>query len=304
MQKTIRRVVVGAFLILFVAGHFMRAQQHPSKSFVYSDGEKTIVDTKTGWTVFDKGGKPGSNITADQLRGTCAEVDKETSPSPALTLLALPCELWAELQPHTQIERVPFLDLIARLFVVTPSSTDFARYRGMELRSTKEGTKYDSTILPSDISNDTSCNITAGNLPDKTFAIYACSIKTSSYQDAIQLEEHLAQRLAPLNLPEDQVEEHGDAAQAVEDGRCAPTGECEGAHVFATTKQNGKMLKIQANPDFTRTVDALMLSLKTGHDLISGISRNSATVSIEVYSVDLKKAYDVNEGKSTSQTSP
>lgn len=292
---------IGA-LALLVASRPIRAQQNPSRTFVYSDGEKTIVDMKTGWTVFDKGGEQGSNITTDQLKGTCAVVDKQISPSPALTLLALPCELWAELQPHTRIERVPFLDLVARLFVVTPPSTDFARYRGMELRSTNEGTKYDSTILPSDISNDTSCDIRAGNFPDKRFTIYACSIKTSSYQNAIQLEENLARLLAPLNLPEDQVEEHGDAAQAVEDGRCAPTGECEGAHVYATTKQHGKMLKIEADPDFTRTAMETVWSLQSGHDVVSGISRNSATVSIKIYSVGPKEVDNATGGNSALES--
>lgn len=282
MQITIRGAVVSGALILCAAGHFMQAQQHQRKTFVYSDGEKTVVDTNTGWTVFDKSGKEGSNITADQLRGTCEEIDKQTAPSPALALLALPCEFWAELQPHTQIERVPFLTFIARLFVVTPSYTDFARYRGLELQSTKEGKAYDSIILPSDIGNDISCTIKAVNLPDKTFAIYNCSINTSSYQDAIQLEEHLVHLLAPLNLPEDQVEEHGKSAQARAEGRCAPSGECEDQHEYSTVKKDGKMLQITADPDFTYDARS---SAATGHLVIGGVSQGSATVTVKVYSV-------------------
>ena len=181
MQKATRRVVASGILALLAAGHPIQAQQHQSRTLVGADGVKLFVDTKTGLTVFDKSGRQDSNITADQLRGTCDEVDKQTASSPVLTLMALPCEFWAELQPHTQIERLPFLNFIARLLVVTPPSTDFARYRGLELQSTDEGKGYDSIILPNDIGNNISCTIKAANLPvklpDLTFNLYDCSIK-------------------------------------------------------------------------------------------------------------------------------
>jgi hypothetical protein len=305
MNKRLRAVLVFGMAFLFSDVCLMQAQQHQSETLVYSDGEKLVVDTNTGMTVVDKNGNDGTNLTADQARGTCEENDKQTAPSPALTLFALPCEIWAELQPHTQIERLPFLNFIARLLVATPPSTDFARYRGLELQSTKEGKAYDATILPNDAGNNVSCTIKEGTLSDRVLYLYDCTIKTSSYQDAIQLQEHLVQLLGPLKLTEDQVEEHGVAARTVSEGRCAAlTGECEGQHLYATTEQDGKALHIEANPDFTRTAEETILSLQTGHELVSRISPNSATVSIEVFSVGPKNADDVTEGKPDSQSNP
>ena len=111
MQGSIRKALVSGTLILFAAGHFIHAQQHQSKTLVAPNGEKLIVDVNTGFTVVDKTGTATNIFTAVELKEACDENDKQIAPSPESTGFALPCEIWAELQPHTQIERLPFLKL-------------------------------------------------------------------------------------------------------------------------------------------------------------------------------------------------
>jgi hypothetical protein len=256
-----------------------------SKTWVQSDGTKVVGDINTGLTLFDVAGHQSMIFQAHDLAVVCKALDDQRIPSSDVQDYALICEHWAELQPHTQIERVPFVTYVARLFLDTTLFTDFSRYRGVELQSTKEGNAYDAIMLPNDVGDKISCDIKAGVLPDKTWSIYECTIETSSFQEAIQLKERLVTLLAPLKLTEDEVQEHGAAAQAREDNRCAPTGECDGAHEYATTKRGGKMLVVEANPTFSRTADDVAMTLKSGRAFFSGISPNSGLVTIDVYSV-------------------
>jgi hypothetical protein len=293
-----------AILIPLLACALSQAQQQ-TKTWETDPGHKETLDLDSGLTEVWKDGQT-QKISPAQINEICETMEKnpELAGSSAWTSGSVLCERWGEIQAKTQIERVPFLNLITRLLVVTPPSTDFARYRGMEVKSDASATAYDSIIVPSDIGNSISCSIREGIMPDRMAYIYMCDIQTSSFQNAIELKDHLLHLLGSLNLSEDQVREHGMAVRASEEGRCAPTGECEGAHTFVTAENQGKVLEIDANPDFTRNVDALALSLKSDHDIISGVSANSASVRIAVMSVGPKKANNVTEGKPNSQSSP
>lgn len=268
-------------VVLLAVSSISQAQQR-SKIWVAPDGSKAIIDLRTGLTVEDKDGKEPTNIPALQLKGLCEEMDKQTAPSPALDLLSSPCEYWAELQPRTQIERVPFAELIARLLIVAPGGTDFARYRGMQISSDPTGVEYDSTIVPNDVGADVTSVVLAGDMPDRAVSMFKCTIKLHSYQEAIATRNRLVSRLASLKLTENQVDEHGIAAKARAKGRCAFSGECEGQHTYATIETDGRMLRIAADPDFTSNAIA---SLQAGRQIISGVSTDSATVTVKVFSV-------------------
>lgn len=286
MQKAIRRAAVGGMLILCAAGHFMQAQQQQSITSYSSDGKtRVVLDTKTGWTSIVDG--QTSNMSAEQVTNYCNLMGKD----PFLpdndfgNFTRELCEEWGELQPKTKIERLPFSDLIVRLLLFTPPSTDFARYRGLQIGSDSTGVEYDSTIVPDDIGADVTCGILAGELSYKGKFIFKCTIKMHSYQEAITTKGRLVSLLANLKLTEDEVEEHGIAVRSRANGRCAgwgDGGECEGQQTYVTATKAGKRLQIAADPDFTFDP---YLTLQTGHQVISGLMPDSATVTIEVYSI-------------------
>lgn len=269
----------------------MLAQQQRSITSYSSDGKtKVVLDTKTGWTSTVEG--QTSNMSAEHVTGYCNLMGKD----PFLpdndfgNFTRELCEEWGELQPKTQIERLPFSDLIVRLLLFTPSSTDFARYQGLQIASDSTGAEFDSTIVPSDIGADVACVILVGDLSDRTAFIFKCTIKTHSYQEAIATKDRLVHLLEILKLTENEVEEHGISARARAEGRCALSGECEGQHTFVTPVKKGKMLQIAADPDFTSNA---VLTLQTGHQIISGVSPDSATVTVKVFSVVLKNPASV-----------
>jgi hypothetical protein len=192
------------------------------------------------------------------------------------------------LQPHTQIEKVSFSRLIARLLEFSAPYTDFARYRGLELKSSGESTIYDAAIVPDDLGTNVSCTIEEENRArEGMLYTYQCSIKASSYVGAVALRDRLVSDLRDLHLTEDEIREHGLAADARNAGKCAPSGECAMAHDYvAEPNEEGKTLAIGAEPDFTRDPASELAAQTYGHDSpITGIAFDSATVFFAVYSV-------------------
>ena len=133
--------------------------------------------------------------------------------------------------------------------------------------------------------NQLSCTVLELQIdPKEMFYKYECSIRTSSYPEAIAMEEHLVSLVSDFHLDEDQVKEHGLAVSARNDGHCAPNGECAGAHTYVTALKEQKRLVIKGEPVFTRLNNAETFAL-TGHDgMIVGIAPDSGTVTFAVYS--------------------
>ncbi|MDQ2835298.1 MAG: hypothetical protein M3Y50_16455 [Acidobacteriota bacterium] len=245
-----------------------------------------------GWTVTDKSGKVAAHTSATELTLLCSRLDEPTFFSmfkdDQWTAMTETCDDWAQLQPNTQIEKVTFPFLITRLLRVAPPSSDFNRYRGLELKTTADLTVYDATLLPNDIAYEPACTIEKQNRghTDGMLYIYRCMIETSSFPEAVALKSRLIQSLKKLSLDEDQVREHGLSVNARQESMCAPTGECLEGDVFASVTKDYKFLQIDANPDLTRSALAEAQAMQYGHDTpISGISQNSGSVLFEVYSV-------------------
>ncbi len=280
-------------LLLLPGTRLMEAQQQQSKTYVHSDGSRDVFDTTTGWTETDKNGKLLSHMSVADLTTMCSK-SLETA-----VLLHLPpndigfvsmrvsCDAWAQLQPRSQIEGVSFSALMTRLVAISPPHTSFARYCGLELKSEAQAALYDSTIVPDDVGGHASCTVLQAHDPSGGMLYkYACSIKTASYSDAVALETTLVQRLNGLELTEDQVSEHGFTLKDKDDNECAPTGECTHSHMFISSIKDGKVVEIEAEPDFIRDglLDLQVLAATGHHNFVEGIAPNSGTVEFAVYS--------------------
>jgi hypothetical protein len=265
------------------------AQAQRSISWNDVDGTRYIIDSHSGLRAIGTGGKTTERMDSRTLQEMCTDMDKQTFLDENAKLWALACEYWHELQPRTQIEKLPFPQLIARLLIVSPRSTDFGRYRGIKLESDGPTTRYDATIVPDGIGDQVSCSIIeAPRDPGEMSYFYECSVKTSSYEQAIKVQKALLSTLSELNLTEDQVKEHGFAASAHTEQRCAPfTGECEHQHMFISVLTDGKLLSLEANPDFTYNIYSIMAATKSKKaPLPSEVNRSSGTVKFDVYAVE------------------
>ncbi|MGI8770326.1 MAG: hypothetical protein ACR2JE_02710 [Acidobacteriaceae bacterium] len=285
-----------AISVLILAHLASFGQQQQSKTWIDSDGNKQIVDLKQGYTEIHKDGTKGNLSPADVTR-LCNNLDQY----PALgqsedgKAAAQLCEVWALLQPRTQVEKLHWDELINRLMLLTPASTNFERYRGMELKSDASAKTYDATIVPDDLGYQPSCTIEVEDRADLGMLYtYECIVKTHSYGMAISLQKLLAKELADLPLPvEDQVREHGLYANAKNKGLCAPTGECALEHTYVTAVKDWKTLQIEAWPDFTRNVVLELMTSEHGkHAAITGVAGDSGSVSFEIMSVGPREAND------------
>jgi hypothetical protein len=286
------KLSVAGSICLFSCLTMFGQQPQTRKTSLDSQGNSEVIDITTGVTDTQKDGKVIQHISAADLTQFCGELDdpvifnnlKHDSGWAASSSL---CDDWGELQAKTRIERVSFLLLISRLLLIAPPSSDFARYRGMELKTALDSTTYDAVILPSDIGYDANCDVEEENrYAEGMMYIYRCSIKTSSFSEAIALKERLVQSLKKLDLGEDEVREHGLSASARDAGFCAPTGECMEGNVYDSATKDYKFFQIEANPILTRNVMAQIGAMKYGRNApIDGISDKAANVSFEVYSV-------------------
>jgi hypothetical protein len=307
-NKAVRTAVVWGTLILFSIDPFVQGQRQQSKTIIGGDGSKWVLDTTTGWTETGKNGKTIFIESAGNLIELCKQMDDFSAFANGEDgdALKFACDEWAKLQPKTQIETVPFSRLVTRLLLLTPPSTDFARYRGMYLKSNGDSRTFDAAIVPDDLGYKTSCMIEEDNRHAKGMLYtYRCAITTASFPDAINLENHLIKLLGGLSLSEDEIREHGLAVNARGDGMCAPTGECLEEHVYATVMQDWKSLQIDANPAFTQNAMAEHLATEHGqHAAINGIDADSGNVSFRIFSVGPNKDDDASQGNPATKSYP
>ena len=279
------RLLIVGFLVSAIS---LSMAQQQSKTIEDAAGNKTIMNVQTGWTVIMKdGGK--DQTSAKDVNAICTDGERLglTGSAENQTMRFL-CDEWWKLQPKTEIERLSFRSLVQRLLVETRPSTNFVRYRGMELKTSDGSKTYDAAIVPSDVGRDVSCSVEEEDrAAEGMLYTYQCTIKTNSFPAAVQLKEQLVQAIRGLDLKEDQVREHGLAAHAKESGHCAPDGECLEQNVYASTMTGWKNLQIEADPVFTHnTVSELMLH----HAVVSGIANDAGTVSFQMFSVGPGKA--------------
>jgi hypothetical protein len=290
MNRVIRTVIISGTVSLLSIGRLAQGR----KTITNPDGSKEVFDSSTGWTETDKNGKTKNmspaevtSLCGDSL-GTAIEFHLEGVEGTRVV-----CDVWAQLQPRTQIESVSFSTLMNRLIVISPPVTDFARYRGTELRSQTQDTiqavLYDATIVPNDVGGPTSCTILQAHNPSGAGGAlykYACSIKTASYPEAIALEKTLVQRLDGLGLVEDQIAEHGFAIKDKDNNECAPTGECAHSHMFRSAIKDNKIVEIEAQPYFVRNaaLDMQVMMLTGHHNVVDRVAPDSGAVEFTVYS--------------------
>jgi hypothetical protein len=280
---------LAAFSVLMFASLGLSGQQQQTKTSVDNDGTKEVIDSTNGWTVTEKNGGTVTHKSAAEMTTFCGKLDDDFAVLEALRDnigVKQICDEWGQIQPRTRIERMPFSRLMTRLLVIAPPSTDFARYRGIELKSDADSKAYDAIILPNDIA-DASCTIEERNRhAEGMLYIYKCDVKTPSFPAAIKLKDKLVQALTNFDLSEDEVREHGLAAHARDSGFCAPGGECLEGHIYVTAIKDWKTLQIEADPDFTRDTRSEVRAMANGtHAPINGIAANSASVSFQVFSV-------------------
>jgi hypothetical protein len=292
MNRDVRAVVISSVISLFSIGCLAQGR----KTITNPDGSKDVFDNSTGWTETDKNGKV-TNLSPAELASLCGDTLKTLIEFhlEGVEGTRVACDKWAQLQPRTQIEEVSFSILMRRLIEFSPPVTDFARYRGTELRSQTQdaiqSAVYDATIVPNDVGGDTSCTILqAHNASGGALYKYACSIKTASYPEPVTLEKTLVQLLNGLGLIEDQIVEHGLAVQDKENNECAPTGECAHSHMFESAIKDNKTVKVEAQPNFVRNaVLEAQMWLATGrHNFVERIAPDSAAVefSVSLYGAD------------------
>jgi len=269
--------VVTALLLVITAS----AQQRPrSYTWVEEDGSNSRLGTDTGYTNTVKG--VSKTIYApEKLTKDCVAAERYGE-----TELAPLCDRWAELHPATQIEQLPFSKFVYRLVEFSSPYTDFARYRGMELKSDKTGVQYDALLVPSDLGSNVVCTVVDGRQDAGSMAVFRCILKTMAYPSAIATQKALVSQLKNLNLVEDQAREHGIAVSDKDEYRCAVTGECEHTYMYLSASNDGKRLAIVASPDFIHNLREDMINLaQFGHGLPPiGISTNAGFVTIEVWS--------------------
>jgi hypothetical protein len=282
MNRNRLAFVAGTFLItmvLTIAGH---TQQTPrSFSWKEDDGSLSRLDLNSGFINTGKAGTK-SIITPGEMDKDC-----DTWEEMLLTETAHLCDIWAELKPKTQIERLPFSKFIYRLLKFSAPGTNFSRYVGLELNSDKTAFVYDALLVPSDLGKDVSCTITQGRGDSSSITIYRCTLKTMAYPLAVQTEKALVSQLSNLHLVENQAEEHGLLVKDKNNNECAPTGECMHGQMFMSAPQDGKVLRIEAQPDFVRdlALDVQVMLMTGHHNFVKGVSPNSGTVEISIWSV-------------------
>ncbi len=251
-------------------------------------GNREILDRNQGWTVILKDGTK-RNTSPIELENICSAIINfpNLSNSKDYEGVTQLCDDWALLHPTLHIQRVPFRELAVRLLLASPPSSDFRRYRGIELKRTAVTTTYDSTIMPDDIGANPSCTVDVEDRgAEGTLYTFACQVKTSSYAEATRVKEYMKSSIADLYLEEDEIREHGLLAHARESGLCAPTGECIEGNTFITATHDWKTLQIEANPVFVRNVALEVMAQDHGkHARIGSIADDEAEVTFEVFSV-------------------
>ncbi len=285
MKTAIHAIVA---LTLCSCGHAVNGQETQGLAWVDADGTRTTLNLQTGFIATDKSGKVVAHGSPSQLDHLCGEIDKQDHlTGPAEKSLALMCEQWQELQPRTQLERVPLSQFVARLLFVSPAGTGFERYRGMKINSDGDSTVFDATMMPQGLGDKVSCVILLnGNTHSGGSTSYQCTIPATSYPAAVELEKTIVTSLNGLHLEEDEVAEHGLSASARNEGRCAPSGECAHAHLYVSVQAGSKRLLIEAAPDFIRDPLAEIRAEEHGqHAPITRIATDSGTVKIEVISL-------------------
>src|SRR5215472_16531610 len=283
----VRFVSMSVLLLVTLAA----VAQQQSRVFADDEGNKTIFDVNTGWKTIEKNGATAT-FSVTEVTEVCDYNERFwKADQPDDRTIAFLCDEWWKLQPQNKVEQVPFATLVRRLLLQTRESTNFVRYRGMELKSTKDSTIYDAAIIPNDIGSDMSCTIEEENRHELGMMYsYRCEIKTTSFPAALQLQNKMVLQLKEFNLKEDEVREHGLGAYAREIGVCAPTGECLEQHVFATTMQSWKMLQIAANPILVaNTIAELQAGQNGKHAPAAGIATDKGIVSFEIFSVGPRK---------------
>jgi hypothetical protein len=285
-MSNVTRIATPLVLVLLAAGLPGRAQQH-SKSWVDTDGTRYTLDTQSGLNEVEKNGRMKVVSDASDVKGLCVEIDKQSDLGPNLRPFRTLCENWAELQPKTKIEQVPFSTLIARLVMISPPSSDFGRYRGLELKSDLRSTTYDAAIVPDDLGENIYCTVLeTRSSPRHMGYIYQCSMKTDSYPSAIAIKNRLVLLLSSLHLSEDQVTEHGLVMSDKENNECAPTGECTHSQIYRSAETENKVLSIEARPSFVRNarLDVEMLRITGRHNPPDRVASDSGTLEFKVFS--------------------
>jgi len=274
--------VAGIFAIAMVLTIMGHTQQTP-RNFSWKEDDSSVskLDLISGWT---NTGKAGTKTIY-----TPGELEKDCKAGEAFGMaeIAPLCEQWAELKPKTQIEQLPFSKLVYRLLKFSAPGTKFTRYLGSELKSDKTAFVYDALLVPNDVGKDLSCVILRGRNDTPSITIYRCTLKTMSYQAAIQIEKGLVAQLNDLHMVENQAEEHGQLVKDKDDNECAPTGECTHTQMFMSAAEGGKFLSIEAHPDFVRNgrLDIEVMLMTGHHNFVESVSPNSGTVEISIWSV-------------------
>jgi hypothetical protein len=303
----IKYLVASSILMFGSVG--MIGQQQQTKTFVEKDGTKEVLDSTTGWTETEKNGKV-THVTVADMTSLCGKIDNsdrillallKQNPG-GLAMTSEICDEWGEVLPKTQIERVPFSQLMIRLVSVAPPFSTFARYRGMELKSETDSKTYDAIILPNDIDYPATCTVGEENRHEKGMLyVYECLVKTTSFSAALQLKDRLVQALSSLHLTEDEVFEHGLSSNARGLGYCAPSGECMHEHNYESVAKDWKLVQIEPNPDFTR--DTLSEISSRSRDTRAN-QRNRSRFRHSVvsgFSLGQNKIDDSDQGKTTAK---
>ena len=228
---------------------------------------------------------PMGTLSSAELATMCGEDTAGLLNLPENRGLKAICEKWQAEQPRTKVERLPFHSLVRRLLLETPASTDFARYRGMQLKSDGTSTTYDAIILPADVLDDLACTIKQEDRQEGEMYTYECFGHTSSFAVSVQLRDKLVQSLSDLRLVEDEVREHGLSSHARSEGMCAPNGDCLEQHEYASALTDGKLLQIDANPSLTQTVGAIARAKRDGSEApVSGSDPKDGVFAFEIFS--------------------
>lgn len=288
---------ITACLILLFASTGLIGQRQQTKTRVDSEGNKEVIDSTNGWTVTEKSGKV-IHQSAAEMNDFCSEVDdpggllvvEQKAGRNAEENLAVRqvCDDWGAVQSKTHVEKMTFSQLMTRLLVIAPPSTSFARYRGMELKAEPDSTTYDATILPNDLGLDATCTIEEEDRhKEGMLYTYECSVKTSSFPAALDLKNRLVASLNSLHLTEeDEVREHGLAANARALGYCAPDGECMEGHIYVTAMRDWKTVQIDPNPILTsNNLAAIITKGACSTACINGIASDSADLTFQILSV-------------------
>jgi hypothetical protein len=228
---------------------------------------------------------PMVTLSHTELATMCGEDSYGLLNLPENRELKAICDNWQAEQPRTKVERLPFHSLVRRLLLETAPSTDFARYRGMQLKSDGATTTYDAIVLPTDVLDDLACTVKQEDRQEGVMYTYECFGHTSSFAASVQLRDKLVQSVSDLHLVEDEVREHGLSAHARSEGMCAPNGDCSFQHEYASALTDGKLLQIDANPSLARTLSAIAQAKRDGSRApISGSDPKEGVFSFSIFS--------------------